>query len=469
MFLEPEAADLASRVVFDSSTARWWSRLELRQAVEGFASRICEARGGLTFLLCRNTAPVLASYLAAVEAGCAVHLLDARTPPATLAALLDRYRPELVLAPDDGLLVAGHRQDGPYLGLTLWWREGERLAPVHPELAVLLGTSGSTGSPKLVRLSRRSVEANADSIVRSLGIDSRECAMASLPISYSYGLSVVNSHLRAGASMVLTDETVISPRFWNLLREQCCSSLPGVPYTYDLLVRIGFDKLPAPSLRTLTQAGGRLATDRAAHFHAEMVRRGGRFFVMYGQTEATARITCLPSCRLVEKLGSVGTAIPGGSLRVDFPPGSSRDSVAAGEVVYSGPNVMMGYGESREDLARGDELGGHLRTGDLGRLDEDGFLYLIGRSKRIGKVLGMRVNLDDVEVLLRPHGPAAVIAADEGLDIYCEYGDAATFANLAGLLARDLRATPDSFRFHRLAFLPRTSGGKVDYQVLRRE
>ncbi len=466
MFLEPTAVDDASPVLFDPATARWWSRGDLVETVERLGPRIRAARGGLTFLLCRNAAPSVAAYLAAVETGCAVLLLDARMPPAALRLLLERYQPELVAGPGDLGPVDGHRADGPHDAVSLWWREGEPGPPAHPDLAVLLGTSGSTGSPKLVRLSRRNLEANADSIVGCLGIDRRERAMGSLPLSYSYGLSVLNSHLRAGASVVLTEETVISPRFWGLVRDQACTSMPGVPYTYDLLSRIGFERIPVPSLRTLTQAGGRLAPERVTHFHAEMERRGGRFFVMYGQTEATARITCLPPDRLAEKRGSVGTAIPGGRLRVEIGPGEATSPRRDGEVVYEGPNVMMGYAESRVDLARGDDLGGVLRTGDLGYLDAEGFLYLTGRTRRIGKVLGVRVNLDDVEALVRRRGPAAVVAGDDGLEIFCEFGDEATFSELAGQLARDLRATPESFRFRRVPGLPYTASGKIDYPRL---
>ena len=466
MFLEPTEVDPASPSLFDPATARWWSRGDLREAVERLGSRIHAARGGLTFLLCRNGAPTVAAYLAAVESGCAVLLLDARMPPAALGLLLERYQPELVAGPGDLEPIAGHRLDGPHEAVSLWWREGEPGPPTHPDLAVLLGTSGSTGSPKLVRLSRRNLEANADSIVACLGIDRQERATASLPLSYSYGLSVLNSHLRAGASVVLTEETVISPRFWSLVRDQACTSMPGVPYTYDLLTRIGFERISVPSLRTLTQAGGRLAPERVAHFHAEMERRGGSFFVMYGQTEATARITCLPPGRLAEKRGSVGNAIPGGRLHVEAGAGDAGWPLRGGEVIYEGPNVMMGYAESRVDLSRGDELGGVLRTGDLGYLDAEGFLYLTGRSKRIGKVMGVRVNLDDVEALVRRCGPAAVVAGDDGLEVFCEFGDAAAFAELAGQLAHDLRATPESFHFHRVARLPFTSSGKVDYPRL---
>lgn len=470
MFLDSPLVDPLRPALFDPARARWWSHAELRDAAKSLAERVAGASGGVAFLLSRNTAGSAMGYLACVEAGVAVVLLDSRTRPMDLQGLIDTYRPEVVLTVDEATPGATYRFDSTAGDVRLWWRVAPEPGPrVHSQLAVLLSTSGSTGSSKLVRLTRRNVEANAASIVASLGLDPDERAMASLPLHYSYGLSVLNSHLHAGASVVLTEETVISPHFWKLARSQGCTSMPGVPYTYDMLSRIGFESLDLPSLRTLTQAGGRLAPELVKRFHADMVRRGGRFHVMYGQTEATARITCLPSERLPEKAGAVGVAIPGGSLSVDCGDGRDARPKERGEIVYSGPNVMMGYAGSRDDLARGDDLGGILRTGDLGFLDEEGFLHVTGRSKRIGKVMGMRVNLDEVEARLSSRGPTAVVAGDDGLVIHCEYGDEALFSLLARELARDLRASEASFSFRRVAALPLGTTGKPDYQKLARD
>ena len=467
MFLDSPRVDPARPALFDPQQGRWWTHAELRSAAAALAGRLAKSVGGLAFLLSRNAVGAVIGYLACVEAGVAVAVLDARTRPSDLENLIDLYRPEVILAVDQADPGKTYRADPIDGEVRLWWSAaGEQSPAVHPQLAVLLSTSGSTGSPKLVRLTRRNVEANAESIAASIALSPDERAMGSLPLYYSYGLSVVNSHLHAGASVVLTEETVVSPHFWKLFRSQRCTSMPGVPYTYDLLLRIGFNGLDVPSLRTLTQAGGRLAPELVLCFHAEMARRGGRFHVMYGQTEATARIACMPWDRLPEKAGAAGIAIPGGRLSVDVGGGDDGRSSECGEIVYTGPNVMMGYAEGREDLKRGDELKGVLRTGDLGYLDDEGFLYVTGRSKRIGKVMGMRVNLDEVEARLSSRGPTAVVANGDGLLIYCVYGDPPLFAQLAKELARDLRATEAAFSFRRTAALPLNANGKTDYPRL---
>ncbi|MGA8892734.1 MAG: AMP-binding protein, partial [Anaeromyxobacteraceae bacterium] len=308
----------------------------MRHAVARLADQIRPARGRMAVLLVRNVVGSVIAYLACVEASVPVLLLDARTRPDDLRRILDLYEPELVLAVDETNPGPGHEPAPLEFGLTAWWRASPGSHPrIHPDLAVLLSTSGSTGSAKLVRLTRRNLEANAESIRLALSIDGAERGMASLPLHYSYGLSVVNSHLAAGASVVLTEESVASPRFWRLLGDERCTSMPGVPYTYDLLARIGFEQIDTPSLRTLTQAGGKLAPELVLRFHSAMSARGGRLHVMYGQTEATARIACLPRGVLPARHASVGVAIPGGHLSIQH----AADGAARGEIVYRGPNV----------------------------------------------------------------------------------------------------------------------------------
>jgi acyl-CoA synthetase (AMP-forming)/AMP-acid ligase II len=199
-----------------------------------------------------------------------------------------------------------------------------------------------------------------------------------------------------------------------------------------------------------------------------MGAKGGRLFVMYGQTEATARIAYVPPERLPEKLGSAGRAIPGGTLRIDGAGSGSNDRPASGEVIYEGPNVMMGYATQRADLAAGDELGGVLRTGDIGYLDDDGYLFLTGRSKRIAKVFGLRINLDEVELMLREHGPAAVVADDESLRGFCGFGTDDSVLELKSSLSRRLQLHPSALDLRRVDSLPVTSSGKIDYREVER-
>ncbi|TMR89323.1 long-chain fatty acid--CoA ligase [Nonomuraea basaltis] len=385
----------------------------------------------------RNNLTSVLRYLAAWQSGRPIALLDPDLPAGALADLAGRFRPAALLGftyAADGSPPARRDAPGP-----------------HPDLAVLLATSGSTGNPKLVRLSRQAVLANAAAIATALSINPGEIAPTSLPLHYSYGLSVLNSHLAAGATVVLTEAGLLERSFWTHLDAHGCTSLAAVPYQYEMLRRLRYDRSQHPAIATLTQAGGRLSPELVAEFAGQ----ADRFFVMYGQTEATARIAVLPPDRLADKPGSVGTAVPGGRL-----------AIVDGEVVYYGPNVMMGYAETAADLVRGDDLGGVLRTGDLGWLDSEGFLYITGRLKRIAKIFGVRVNLDDVERLLRGSGPVAATSGDDRVTVWAEGQDAAGCAGLARRLGAELRVHWSGFDVRGIDRLPLLATGKIDYRAL---
>jgi acyl-CoA synthetase (AMP-forming)/AMP-acid ligase II len=421
---------------------------ELCDLTEATAAELSAVDPGLVLHLLGNDLDGIVGYLAAFESSRPIALVDGRTDSTAVDELVALYRPRLITGSVDHV-PSGYAEAEP--GLVL---QGDA-RPVHPDLAVLLRTSGSTGSPKFVRLSRDAVLENADSIIESLGIDPDDRAPANLPLFYSYGLSVLNSHLRAGAAVFPTDLSFMQRAFWNAFDELACTSLAGVPYSYEMLRRLRFDPAEHPTLRSMTQAGGKLADTRVRQFHAAAVGAGVRFFVMYGQTEATARMAVLPPDALPDKLGSAGRALPRG-----------RFEIVDDEVVYEGPNVMMGYAQRGEDLGKGDDLHGRLRTGDLGRLDDQGFLWLTGRANRIGKVYGVRVSLDDVEALVGDE-PAGAVADGDRVVVFIESAEAAARRDVARTLAARMRLPVSGLHVRSIERLPRRASGKVDYSRLQ--
>ena len=344
--------------LYDAVAEEWWCYGDLDARVEAVASQLRGARKRLAFCFCGNNFASVAAYLGAIEAGNAVALLDAGLPVEFQSRLLHLYLPEIVLSCGDRVdyreLSAPGTIDcyeaGPVAGSRVWKGRQAHGGPLHPDLTLLLSTSGSTGSPKFVRLTRRNVESNAESICQALNITADDRAVGNLPLHYSYGLSVINTHLMMGASLVLTDQGLMASEFWNLVRNARCTSFAGVPYSYQILHRLGLEALNVPTLHTLTQAGGKLHNKLISEFGLLMSARGGRFFVMYGQTEASPRITVLPSSALPAKLGSVGLPIPGGQVTIEVNGETARPN-CAGELIYTGPNVMMGYAVNRGDLA----------------------------------------------------------------------------------------------------------------------
>jgi acyl-CoA synthetase (AMP-forming)/AMP-acid ligase II len=379
---------------------------------------------------------------------------------ALLDALLAHYRPEWVALPAARPVPAGYRATATLDALTIAWRIDATAATMPADaLALLLSTSGSTGSPKLVRLGHAALAANAASIVEYLGLTSADRAITTLPLSYSFGLSILASHLDAGASLVLTRHSLLEREFWALVDSAGVTSLSGVPATFELLARLGLDRRALPSLRMLTQAGGRLRDDLIRRFDALARARGWTFWVMYGQTEAAPRISYVPPARLADKVGSIGIAIPGGALEVD---------ADTGELVYRGPNVMLGYAECRDDLALGDTQGGVLRTGDLARMDADGYVHLTGRARRFVKLSGVRIGLDEVEHLLAADlgRPVAATGADERLVVAVAGEPAADADAVRRILQLRLHVHPGLVRVATPATLPLKSTGKIDYQAL---
>ncbi|UNK56449.1 AMP-binding protein [Pseudoxanthomonas daejeonensis] len=416
----------------------------------------------LGFLAFANNIEAVSLCLGALRSGHHVPLLlQADMDPALLAALAAHYRPDwLALAPGTAV-PEGYRPHATHDDLVIHVAvEPFAGGKPHPDLALLLSTSGSTGSSKLVRLSYAGLAANAASIVAYLGLRATDRAITTLPLAYSFGMSILNSHLEAGASMVLTDESMVGRRFWEIAQAQKITSLSGVPATFEMLRRVGLERFHLDRLRMLTQAGGRLRDALIEEFLDASERLGLEFFVMYGQTEAGPRISYVPSGTLRSKIGSIGIAVPGGELELD---------ATSGELVFTGQNVMLGYAARREDLAAGDEAGGVLRTGDLARRDADGYFYITGRAKRFVKISGNRVNLDEVESMLAGdlHRAIACSGSDDDLVVFVPGQADVDQAVVRQLIQQRYKLFPGHVRLKSLPALPLLGTGKVDYQALR--
>ena len=438
-----QLARFADRTAVSTKTGSVSYR-ELARRVEDVARSFGPHRR-LVALEAENTLPSLVAYLAALSSGNPLLILPPGGGPAG-EALIAAYDPDVVVRASNGEAVLDVRRE-------------QSQHDLHPELALLLSTSGSTGSPKLVRLSADSIQANAAAIAQYLQLRPSDTAATTLPLSYCYGMSVVNSHLLAGASLALTDLSVVDPCFWELVRTENVTSFAAVPYTFDLLDRVGFEDLDVPSLRYITQAGGRLAPDRVRSY-AELGRRQGwDLFVMYGQTEATARMAYLPPDQAADHPQAIGVPVPGGSFRLEPVPG-----LEASELVYTGPNVMLGYAEQPEDLALGRVIT-ELYTGDLARLGSDGLYEIVGRRSRFVKIVGLRVDLGQVERILADLGLTAAAAGSDHAVVAAVEGDH-SLALIAKTLATDLGLPRAAVQLFPVEAIPRLANGKPDYPAV---
>jgi acyl-CoA synthetase (AMP-forming)/AMP-acid ligase II len=451
-------------------------RLDIRYTYEQLIDEINKIAGilrandkNLMFLVLLNAMDYVCVYLASIAAGHAVMIADEAISGIRLFDLLERYQPEWCFVPHEmntelGATALYETVSIRFREGCLWHRRANRTDDViHRDLQLVLPTSGSTGNPKTVKLSGLNIMSNTADIVATLSITEQDRAITSLPLHYVYGLSVLHTHLHAGGSVVLTTRPIADPIFWRLVREFRCTTYSGVPLSYKILRQLQFWKVDDGSLSIMTQAGGKLDPTDVEYFHEVMQVRGGRFYVMYGQTEAAPRMTTLAHHHIPAKVGSVGKPLPSGRVWIHPAPQIAED---LGEIYYAGPNVMMGYAEHRRDLAGGDEMQGVLATGDLGYLDSDGFLYICGRLKRIAKVAGTRVNLDDVERVARSYGQSAAVEDAGKIVVYVVSSEPAEHIKM-GLLAA-IRLYPTLLRVVQVPELPLLSSGKIDYQKLGR-
>ncbi|MEZ0342567.1 AMP-binding protein [Mycobacterium sp. pV006] len=399
-------------------------------------------RRQLVMIETTNTVYCLVHYLGALAGG---HVVLPVAADRDHRAITETYRPDVIVTAG-GIQVHSHGAHD-----------------LHPDLALLLSTSGSTGSPKLVRLSRDNLVSNAAAIAGYLGIRETDRAATTLPMSYCYGLSVVHSHLLVGAGLILTDHSVADEQFWTLFRRHRGSSLAGVPYTFELLERVGFDAMDLPHLRYLTQAGGRMPADRVRRFAGLGRRRGWDLFVMYGATEATARMAYLPPDLARSRPEAIGVPIPGGTFTLE--PSDEWPGGDVGELIYHGPNVMLGYAEHPADLATGATLDA-LRTGDLARRAPDGLYEIVGRKSRFVKMYGLRIDLAQVESALRDDSISA-LCVDHGDQLAVVAARAPDVSSVRRSAAEAAGVPADGVRVVSVDELPMLSSGKPDYPTAR--
>ena len=425
----------------------------------------------LVFLLTRNSLAAIAGYVGFVQNGIVPVMIDAALDAGLLIALRAAYRPGYAWVPAE---CAEEFQPSrtilrrdEYVLLDL---AEKNPFPLHDDLALLMTTSGSTGSPKLVRQSYENLRANTSSIAAYLHLDETERAVTNLPLHYVYGLSILNTHLAVGASVVVTEKTLFDRSFWQLMRDKEVTSFSGVPYTYAMLKRLRFFRMELPALHTLTQAGGKLDPELHAAFAEFAAREGKEFTVMYGAAEATARMGYLPAADAIRKTGAMGIAIPGGRFALIDEAGAEITAVdTVGELVYYGANVTLGYAESGADLARGDERHGRYETGDLARRDGDGYYTIVGRKRRFLKIFGKRTNLQEVEHILRQRfGEVEVACAGVDDHLHVFVTQEALVPKIVPFLSAKLGLHHSALTVRCLAEIPKNASGKTVYRELER-
>ncbi|MBO4637528.1 MAG: AMP-binding protein [Clostridiales bacterium] len=434
------------------------------------ASALAKAVGKrcLVFALTRNEIGSVIGYASFVNNGIAAVMLSSHLEEGLLQELISTYKPDFLWVPDDmtGRFEDSSERHSAY-NYKLLKTPYNDCYPLYDELALLISTSGSTGSPKFVRQSYTNLISNTVSIAEYLKLDDKQRAITTLPMNYVYGLSVINSHFLVGATMLLTDKGIMQKEFWNFFREAQATSFAGVPYTYEILDKLRFYRMDLPSLQTMTQAGGKITPELHEKFALYAHEKGKNFVVMYGAAEATARMGYLPPEYAVEKKGSMGIPIPGGKfMLVDELGAVITEPGITGELVYEGKNVTLGYAEKGEDLILGDERDGRLETGDMARFDSDGFYYIVGRKKRFLKIYGNRVNLAEIENMIKNEFSIETACAGKDDHLYIFITEEGISDKVKAFVVNKTKLNQAAFKVMVLEEIPKNESGKTLYKEL---
>ena len=429
-----------------------------------------EGAGELTMMLCENSIGALAGYAALLNSGHPMLLVSAELAEDMRRQIMNTYRPGLVFAP--AALRADYAHMRELLSIdryTLFRTNYADLYPVNPDLGQMLTTSGSTGSVKFVRQTWDNIRHNSRLLADALLMTGSERNITSLPLNYTYGISLFCASLLKGSATIVTRKGIMDEEFWDLFENEHITAFHGVPNTYDMLLQLGIFEEDFPDLKVLSQAGGKLSED----LHRSIAQYAGehnkQFVVMYGQCEATSCISLLPPQKALEKPGSVGVAFPGGEIELHDENGNLiTEPHVPGELIYRGKNVALGYAAGGEDLIRGDDWHGELHTGDLAEMDEDGFLYITGRLKRFIKISGSRISLDEIDSMIMNdlHIRSVSSGVDDNLVVFVlsdEDKDA-----VLKYLRQKFTAIRTALRVKKIDAFPLNESGKILYGALQK-
>ncbi len=462
MFLHLDQKDKESPAIKDDSGYEL-SFGELCELINRFSS--LKLPRCVVFSLCENCAASLTGYLAFENNGQVPLLLSAGMDGELRKKLDSLYMPSFYWAPERMSDELGDEVLFSFGGYSLF-RTGHAPYPLNDKLSLLLTTSGSTGSPKLVRHKYGNLEANAKNVADAFSWTKHDKGICDLPMNYTMGLNVINSHLYAGAMVLMVKANLMDPDFWSFIKVNGGTSFCGVPFSYEIMRRIGFDRMDLPDLYTLAEGGGKL-TDRMFVWAATYAQNHGkRFCATFGTSETSARMAFLDPKLALDKIGSIGKAIPNGELfLVDEV--VDEDGTAIGELGYRGPNVTMGYALCAVDLMKDDEFCGEYHTGDIAKRDTDGFYYIIGRKGRFLKLFGLRVSLDETERILKtqyPNSDFVCTGDDRVMSIFTT--DPALKDQIIPFISEKTKLHNSVFKVYVTDTIPRNEYGKVKYAAL---
>ncbi|MDF0479339.1 AMP-binding protein [Vagococcus sp. PNs007] len=423
---------------------------------------------GLVLCLCDNSVDSAVGYISLIENKLVPIMLSVNTDPKLIESFIKNYEPMYIFSPKSNEYISEDSTKILSYGEFGLVSRSNNIDDLNENLSILLPTSGSTGSPKLVRYKYGNLESNAENVAKGLKWTDSEIGFMDLPMNYTMSLNVINVHLWLGARVVLTKHNILSREYWSQLDGKDITNITGVPFSYELLEKLGLYRKNLPKLNYLCQGGGKLPNDRFKSLTKYAKETNKYFIPTFGTTETSARMSFLPSNFVDEKIGSIGKPFPYGKMYlIDEDNNEITNSDVRGELVYEGPNVTMGYAMNKSDLLLDDEWCGKYITGDYASIDEDGFFYIQGRKSRFLKLLGHRVSLDQTELLIKDEFKieCACTGTDECMVIYIT--DSEKTESVHEFVSKKMDLYMGLFKVKVISEIPRNEAGKTMYKLLK--
>jgi len=424
----------------------------------------------LILIISENSIGSLLAYIFCIINDQVAIIIDSKTSKQNIIKIFKNYQPNFVFLSNKKKNIFKKICLEKYIFFDQILMKNKKITKkkLNKNLSLLLSTSGSMGSIKFVKLSKTNLKHNTNSIIDYLKISDKDCSITNLPTSYSYMLSIINTHLEVGASIVISKYSLIEKNFWKIFKNNKITSFNGVPYSYEILLRIGLKKLKIDTLRYLTHAGGKIENNRLSKIIKFCKKNNLKFFSMYGQTEASPRISYLEPEFSKKKIGSIGRGIPGNKIYIVNNSGEKilKPNVE-GEIICEGKNVFMGYSKNCDDLETPNKENYKLKTGDLGFFDKDGFFYVTSRINKIAKIFGNRIDLGALENLMSLKGyKTACLSNNNKIFIFIEKKYNKKI--LINVISKITNLNVSSFELIKLKYFPRTSNNKISYNDLKK-
>ncbi|WP_413539644.1 AMP-binding protein [Aerococcus viridans] len=438
---------------------------ELIDEANSFASNF--KKSDLVFQIADNSIDSFVAHYGLVNNGIVSLILSHEINQDLLQNLVEIYSPNYIVTRNNESNIKYSNYEFTQIGNHTVYSLHNELININSQVEFLMSTSGSTGSPKLVKYKKGNLTTNAINVSKSFEWTENEVSLCSLPLNYTMGLNVINSQLVVGAKVVLTNHNVVSLEHWNLIDKYQITNFTGVPFSYEVMKKFRIFNKELPSLKTLCSGGGKLTSQLFKDIAEYTAKHGKRFISSFGTTETSARMMMLDPKLVFEKNQSIGKPINGGRAELITDNGNIiNEADTPGELVYYGPNVTLGYATNKMELNLPDEFKGEYHTGDIAIRDNEGFYYIKGRLKRFIKITGNRIGLDEVEnfVSSQFNIPVAVTGEDENLQVFIE--DEKLSEEIRAYISEKIDISILSITVNIITNIPRNESGKIKYKDL---